>query len=55
MRPFISMGSGNGSTVTMPEECQKAIRVAVELFEAIETTNLLCGWSLSSKSKKAHP
>ncbi|CAO3608615.1 unnamed protein product [Mucor hiemalis] len=48
MRPFISMGSGNGSTVTMPEECQKAIRVAVELFEAIETTNLLCGWSLSS-------
>lgn len=51
-RPFISMGSGYSSNVKMPIECQEALRIAVDLFETIEVTTLLCSWSLSSKRNK---
>lgn len=48
-RPFISMGTGNASNVKMPSECQETVRISVDLFEVMETTSLLCCWSLSSK------
>ena len=48
-RPFISMGIGNGSTVKMPVECQNAIKIAVDLFDVMRITDLLCNWSLGSK------
>lgn len=48
-RPFISLGIGNGSNVTMPSECRDAIKTSVEIFDVIDPSNLLCGWSLSSK------
>ncbi|KAI8330254.1 hypothetical protein EDC96DRAFT_48907 [Choanephora cucurbitarum] len=47
-RPFISMGIGNGSTVKMPVECQNAIKIAVDLFDVMRITDLLCNWSLGS-------
>lgn len=44
------MGSGQGSTVKMPPECQEALRISIDIFEVIDITELFCGWSLSSKS-----
>lgn len=48
-RPFISLGIGNASNVTMPAECRQAIKTSVDIFDVIDPSNLLCGWSLSSK------
>lgn len=48
-RPFISLGIGNASNVTMPAECREAIKASVDIFDVIDPSNLLCGWSLSSK------
>lgn len=48
-RPFISLGICNGSNVTMPPECRDAIKTSVDVFDVIDPSNLLCGWSLSSK------
>jgi hypothetical protein len=42
------MGNSNESTVKMPFECQDALKVSVDMFDKIDITNLLCGWSLSS-------
>lgn len=50
-RPFISLGTGYASNVNMPIECQETMRIAVDLFENIEVTSLLCCWSLSSKKR----
>ncbi|GAA5812897.1 hypothetical protein MFLAVUS_006357 [Mucor flavus] len=47
-RPFISMGTENDSNVKMPNECQETLKTAVELFEVIDPTNLLCFWSIST-------
>ncbi|KAI7888757.1 fungal-specific transcription factor domain-containing protein [Mucor mucedo] len=47
-RPFISMGSGYTSNVKMPVKCQETLRIAVDLFETMEITSLLCSWSLSN-------
>ncbi|KAI8645329.1 fungal-specific transcription factor domain-containing protein [Parasitella parasitica] len=47
-RPFISLGIGNASNVTMPSECREAIKISVDIFDIIDPSNLLCGWSLSS-------
>ncbi|KAL7309028.1 hypothetical protein PS15m_011159 [Mucor circinelloides] len=47
-RPFISLGIGNASNVTMPAECRQAIKTSVDIFDVIDPSNLLCGWSLSS-------
>lgn len=49
-RPFISMGTGNDSNVKMPIDCQEALRISVDLFDVMETTSLLCFWSLSCKN-----
>lgn len=49
-RPLISMGIGSESTVKMPAECQDAIKLAVDLFDVMKITDLLCNWSLGSKS-----
>ncbi|KAG1117404.1 hypothetical protein G6F42_013445 [Rhizopus arrhizus] len=50
-RPFISLGIGNASNVTMPAECRQAIKTSVDIFDVIDPSNLLCGWSLSTESK----
>ncbi|KAI8368542.1 fungal-specific transcription factor domain-containing protein [Blakeslea trispora] len=47
-RPLISMGIGSESTVKMPAECQDAIKLAVDLFDVMKITDLLCNWSLGS-------
>lgn len=50
-RPFISMGTVNASNVKMPHECQQILKIAVDLFDTIEPSSLLCFWSLSSKCR----
>ncbi|CEP12208.1 hypothetical protein [Parasitella parasitica] len=50
-RPFISLGIGNASNVTMPSDCREAIKTSVDIFDVIDPSNLLCGWSLSTESK----
>ncbi|KAI7898011.1 fungal-specific transcription factor domain-containing protein [Cokeromyces recurvatus] len=47
-RPYISMGLGNDSAVQMPSECIKCLKTSVDIFDVIDVTALLCGWSLSS-------
>jgi hypothetical protein len=49
-RPFMSTGvSQHSSDVVMPPECQTAVRMTVNLFDAIVPVGLLSGWSLSGK------
>ncbi|KAI8086854.1 fungal-specific transcription factor domain-containing protein [Gilbertella persicaria] len=50
-RPFISMGVGSGSTVTIPNICQEAMKVSVYLFDVMDVTDLLCSWSLGSNTQ----
>lgn len=33
----------------MPTECREAIKASVDIFDVIDPSSLLCGWSLSSK------
>ncbi|KAI9481404.1 MAG: fungal-specific transcription factor domain-containing protein [Benjaminiella poitrasii] len=50
-RPFISAGLGlgrNRSIVQMPLECFNCLTSTVDVFDVIDVTSLLCGWTLSS-------
>lgn len=44
------MGHVNESTVKMPFKCQEELKISVDMFDKIDITNLLCGWSISSES-----
>ncbi|KAI8994821.1 fungal-specific transcription factor domain-containing protein [Pilobolus umbonatus] len=46
-RPFISMGLLKNSGSSLPPDCQEALTIIINLFDVMDTTTLLCCWSLS--------